>query len=409
MTPMLPPLSGAAISQSTLDNVQTQAGTVTASQTLNVVDVSDSTVGATTATGNSISGAVQYGSFNVQSTQSLTAAVSATTSLTPAPNVAANTGTQTSISTAATGNSGDAESVEAGPLTGTVTQTIGAGGSVTGATTITAPNAQTGAVSGSVQSLGNDQGIEVSDTSATMTVNQTNGGATLATGGISLNYTPGAATLTATSVSNNITGTGQGAASQTLTLNQTSSGQSVSEQDAYIGDGQAITGQATSTGNNISVSNTNGGLSVVESQTNTGYIQAQAQVSGYEYGSGEADAYAVANSALVGNVGPSLSLTNTQSNTGSFTGDGVVANATYSGTGSPGYDAYANATVMGNAVTGFACSDCNGTLAVSNSQTNSVNLAANATIDLAASNRSVSGTATAVGNNATFYVSKPSH
>lgn len=64
---------------------------------------------------------------------------------------------------------------------------------------------------------------------------------------------------------------------------------------------------------------------------------------------------------------------------------------------------------MGNAVTGFACSDCNGTLAVTNSQTNSVALSATSQIDVAASNRSVTGTATAVGNNATFYVSKPSH
>jgi hypothetical protein len=109
----------------------------------------------------------------------------------------------------------------------------------------------------------------------------------------------------------------------------------------------------------------------------------------------------------VGNYGTTLNLDNTQANTG----NGAIANATFTGgsVGNPSYDAYASSTVMGNAVTGFACSDCNGAMTVNNSQTNSVNLAANTSIDSAASNRSVTGTATAVGNNATFYVSKPSH
>lgn len=151
---------------------------------------------------------------------------------------------------------------------------------------INATNAQTGAISASVQAIGNSQGIAVSDTSATMSVNQANAGATMATGGVSLMYTPGAAVSSATSVSNNITGTGTGNASQTLTLSQTASGGSTAEQDAYLGNGQSITGAATATGNNTSVSNTNGGLSVVETQSNTGYVQAQAQVSGYEFGSG---------------------------------------------------------------------------------------------------------------------------
>ncbi len=399
MTPMLPPLSGAAISQSTLDNVQAQSGSVVSGQTLNVVDVSDSTVGTTTATGNSVSGAVESGALAVQSSQSLTAAVSASTTL----NVAANAGTQTSLSTAATGNSGDAGSYGAGALTGTISQTIGANSSVVGVSTINATNAQTGGVSASVQAIGDSQGAAVSDTSAAMTINQVNDGQTSATGSISLSYTPGTASLSATSVANNVTGTGTGVSSQALTVNQTATGQSVSEQDVYLGNGQTIDGAATSTGNNISVSNTSGRLSVTELQSNIGYVQAQAQVSGYEFGSGEADAYAAGNSALVGNYGTTLNLDNTQTNSG----NGVSALASFSGNN--GYDAYASSTVMGDAVTGFACSDCNGVVNVTNNQSNSTSLGATTQIDIAATNRSVTGTATAVGNNATFYVSKPGH
>ncbi len=399
MMPMLPPLSGAAISQSTLDNVQAQSGSVVSGQTLNVVEVSASTVGTTTATGNSAAGAVESGSLAVQSSQSLTAAVNASTTL----NVATYAGTRTSLSTAATGNSGDAGSYGAGALTGTASQTISANGSVVGVSTINATNAQTGAVSASVQAIGDSQGVAASDTSAAMTINQVNDGQTSATGGVSLSYTPGTASLSATSVANNVTGTGTGVSSQALTINQASTGQSVSEQDVYLGNGQAITGAATSTGNNISVSNTSGGLSVTELQSNTGYVQAQAQVSGYEFGSGEADAYAVGNSALVGNYGTTLNLDNTQTNSG----NGVSALAAFSGNN--GYDAYASSTVMGNAVTGFACSDCNGVVNVTNNQSNSAGLGATTQIDVAAGNRSVTGTATAVGNNATFYVSKPGH
>ena len=93
---------------------------------------------------------------------------------------------------------------------------------------------------------------------------------------------------------------------------------------------------------------------------------------------------------------------NTQSNSG-----GVVSNASFSGNN--GFDAASSATAMGNAATGFACSDCNGVVNVNNNQMNSGGVSATSTIDIAAPNRSVNASATAVGNNATFYVSKPSH
>jgi len=258
-------------------------------------------------------------------------------------------------------------------------------------------------VSASVQAVGNSQSVGVSGATANMTIDQTNDGQTSATGGMSLMYTPGTASLSATSVANNVTATGTGVSSQALTVSQASTGQSVSEQDVSLGNGQAIAGAATATGNTISVSNTAGGLTVDELQSNSGYVQAQAQVSGYEFGSGEADAYAIGNSALVGNYGTTLTLHNSQANGG----DGASALASFSG--DTGYDARAAATVMGNAVTGYACSDCNGVINVSNTQSNSASLGATAQIDVAASNRQVTATATAVGNNATFYVSKPSH
>ncbi|MDR3506647.1 MAG: holdfast anchor protein HfaD [Caulobacteraceae bacterium] len=402
--PLLPPLCAVATSQSTVDNSQYQSGDVFSTQTLNVVDVSDATTGTTTATGNAVSSAVEAGALDVRSAQTLTAAVNASTTV----NVTTNAGAQTTLTTAATGNTSDSGSYAAGALTGTVTQTISDTGSVTAGTQFNADAAQTGAVSASAQAIGNSHGVTVQDTSATMTVNQTNNGVTQASGDAILQYTPGDGTFSATAVSNNVTGYGTGASSQTLTINQTASsasptGQTIAEQDVHVGNGQAITGAATATGNNISVTNENGPLTVTDVQSSSGYIQSQAQVSAYEFGSVQATAYGVGNSALAGNYGQSLNLDNTQTNSGG--GIDVLAKVG----GNDGYDAYATSTAMGNAVTGYACSDCNGTISVRNTQSNSSGVGATTQVDIAASNRSVTGTATAVGNSATFYVSKPTH
>jgi hypothetical protein len=97
-------------------------------------------------------------------------------------------------------------------------------------------------------------------------------------------------------------------------------------------------------------------------------------------------------------------LNNTQVNTG-----GIEASASF--TGDNGFDASSSATAMGNAVIGFACSQCGGVINVTNSQTTSgggVEAVSSTTVtNINGNNRSTSGISTAVGNSATFYVSKP--
>ena len=79
--PLLPPLCAVATSQSTVQATQIQSADVTADLPLNVVDVSDSTTGVSTATGNALSSAVQTGSLNVQTAQTVSANVAASTTL----------------------------------------------------------------------------------------------------------------------------------------------------------------------------------------------------------------------------------------------------------------------------------------------------------------------------------------
>ena len=84
---------------------------------------------------------------------------------------------------------------------------------------------------------------------------------------------------------------------------------------------------------------------------------------------------------------------------------GVEVTSTFEGTN--GYDAYVAAEAVGNSVTGYACSQCNGYMDVSNTQTNSGTVSATASTTIRGTGRAVATGANAIGNAATFYVSRP--
>ncbi|HEX4180589.1 MAG TPA: holdfast anchor protein HfaD [Caulobacteraceae bacterium] len=394
----IPALNPVATSQSTVNNNQVQLGDVFSTQTLNVVDVSDSTTATTSASGNTVSSSVVSGSLNVQSSQTMSGSANASTTV----NVTTNAGAQTTLNTSALGNGSDVGSFEGGPVTGAVSQTTGPGITLAGGN-FNAYGAQTGAATLNVQAIANSHGVTVSDTSANTTATQTSTGQTEADGAAVLGYTAGTVAGAATGISNNLTGAGSGNASQTLTATQSMTGDyTQATQSLGVGNGQAVQSTATATANNIYVTNENGPAAVTDSQTNTGQVIALSTGSASEFGAAQSGSEAIGNSVLVGNAGPSTDLDNTQTNSG-----GVTSNASF--TGNTGFDASTTATAMGNAVTGFSCSDCGGTVNIQNSQTSGAGVQATSTLDITGANRSVSGSAVAVGNNATFYVSKPSH
>jgi hypothetical protein len=394
-------LTGVATSQSVVNNTQSQTAPVTASQTLPVDDVSGATTSVVDATGNAATAAVTSGSMSVTSNQSLTGDVLTNSQL----NVVTNAGSTVTLNTASTGNSLDVETVTGGgPVTGTLTQTVGAV-NVLATNSVSASGAQTqaGSISTGTQAIANSIGVATDSSPVTVTTNQSSAATTNAEDGGTLTYTPGTAAFTASAVSNNLTGTGSGGANQTYTATQSTTGALTQAGEfAYFGNAQTPQTAATASDNNISLSGQSGGLNVVDNQTNTTYTQAETILSSYEFGAAQASAYGVGNSVLAANAGPSMSLDNTQTNSG-----GVVANASF--IGNNGYDATSSATAMGNAATGFACSDCGGVISVNNNQLNTGGVSATSSISIGASNRSVTGTASAVGNNATFYVSKPSN
>ncbi len=154
------------------------------------------------------------------------------------------------------------------------------------------------------------------------------------------------------------------------------------------------------------MSNDGGPLDVTATQDNQGYVRGQAQSTAYSFGTSSATANGVGNSAIYGETGGQITLNSTQTN------GGAGIEAISSSGGSVGYDLSSTSTAMGNAITGYACSACGGVMNITNSQTNSADIGATAGIPyagVAGTTRSATSIATAVGNTATFYVSKPSN
>ena len=154
--------------------------------------------------------------------------------------------------------------------------------------------------------------------------------------------------------------------------------------------------------NNVAVTNEYNPLEVNTDQTNGGYLRAEADVYAYDFGAASANAYGVGNSVVAGNLDADLVLNTDQTNTGA-----IQSVAKFGGNG--GYDAYGSSVSMGNAVTGYACSACENSIGVVNRQSNGNLVTADTTMAITGSNRSVVGSATAMGNSATYYVSRPNY
>jgi hypothetical protein len=399
-------MTGVATSQTADNQVlngQVQLGNITASQPLDVTSVTDQTTATTTATGNAVTAAADSGSLDVQSTQSMQGTATASTELDVESGGSAG---EVALTTAATGNTGEADDLAGAPLTGDLQQSTGPG-AVTASSVINAGDGETGDLTVDTQAIGNTQGVAVDASTADVGVTQTSTASTTSNSDVTLGYTGGDGEFAASAVSNNVTATGLDGASQTLTLNQSmTGGMTQAAQFVAVGQAQTADNAASASANNISVSNDGGPLDVTAVQNNQGYVRGQAESTAYAFGTSTATANGVGNSAIYGETGGTITLNSTQLN------GGAGIEAISSSGGSAGYDLASTSTAMGNAVTGYACSACGGVMNITSSQSNTADVSASAAIPyagVAGTARSATSIATAVGNSATFYVSKPSN
>jgi hypothetical protein len=391
--------AGAATSQtapSPVDNQQVQLGDVFATQTLDVVEVSGQTQAVTTATGNAVSGAVENGSLALTSNQSMQGRAGAMSTLT----AVGSAGNPVLMVTEAVGNTGDAGAYGAS-MTADVTQSV-SGASVTADSSIDAASGRIGAGGAAVSTnaIANSQAFGIAGGTADTRVTQDNAALVQAQTGATVQFLPGPSSFASSAVANNLSSAGENA-TQTTVVTQTMTG-ARTQASTFVATGNAydVQGVSTAAANNAAVSNDGGSITATVSQDNQTYVRSESVMGAYQFGAASAQAYGAGNSATVGGESGWVDLSNTQ-----FASGGVEVIADFNG--HDGYDATVTANATGNAVTGYACSECGGVLGAANRQTNDSDVSATAGAGVTGPNRAVVGTAVATGNTATFYVTRP--
>ena len=389
-------LSGVATSQtapSTVLNNQINLGDVFAEQTLNVETVTDGFSASTIAPANSALISVQNTDASMTSNQENSGEVLAHGVV----NVATHGGANSNFTTTAVGNAGTA-AADNGTLTGRATQLNT--GPVTARSQLEAHEAELNDMSMSTLAQGNSQGLTLINGAMGVRVSQGNTANVLADGGAIAGAITGTASVAGTATGNNISLSGTQQSAARVITEQSNAGITQASKFTAYGSSYLSSTTASASGNNLSATNEGPLLDVASSQYNAAYVRGQAEATAYQFSAAQVGAHGVGNSALVGNNGPEVVLDNIQTNEGG----GVEVLATFEG--HDGYDAVASSTAMGNAVTGYACSQCSGQMTIKNNQVNSAEIGARTSI-IAGSSRSVSGITTATGNNASFYVSSP--
>ncbi len=372
-------------------------GDVFTQQTLDVVDVSDAVTVTSAAMGNGLSASnSNAGDLTVEANQGVYGQVNAHAVL----NAAGTMGQTTVIGTTATGNSMDTGMV-GGAITAKVSQSASQAG-VVARGQIEAEEGAAGDLNESTQAVANSYGLGLNNAAAGIRLDQYSGGGALADGGLIVGSLSGNGALVGQAVANNASLVGVNGSAYRTVINQTSNGDIVqASKFAAYGDSYITTTNASASANNLHATNQGQETTVTSSQANTSYVRAQAEETSANFGSAQATAYGVGNSLLAGGDSVEVTINNTQDNSGG----GVDVVSTFSG--GAGWDAGSTATAFGNAATGFACSSCSSTMRVDNNQTNSAEVGASSRITMTGPVRSAVGTVTAVGNNASYYVTAP--
>lgn len=377
-------------------NQQLQLGDVIAGQTLNV-EGADGEVGVNNAAeGNSLSGTVQNDALGLSSTQTMRGNTRATTTMTLTGDTEGpvNATTQARANYLAAGAYGADLTIES-------TQTVDPS-EITASSTITGSSARLiGGASVGVTAIANTTALGASGSHLEGTVIQNSAAGVRSENFAGTQYIPGTGEFISQSIGNSVLVNSGLASSQNLTLRQRQAGDQVTAStSANAGNAWDLAGRARATGNQAVLYNQGGSAVVTTDQSNLSGIRTASRVTSYDFGAATSNAYGTGNEVSIGNNDRYLEIDNSQVNSG-----GVEVSSTFEGTN--GYDTYVAAEAVGNSVTGYACSACDGTMDVINAQTNSGNVSATASTTIRGSGRSVTTGANAIGNSATFYVSRP--
>ena len=377
-------------------NQQLQLGDIFAGQTLNVVDSQEQVTVETSAQGNSASGAVYNDAITVQSDQTMQGDAVATTDIT----LGGDTWGEVNATTQAGGNYLAVSAYDA-TLTLDATQ-ANTGGLVSATTEVGDSSARLHAgASVGASAISNTVALYGEGSFVSGTIDQSSSAVVRSFGRIESQYIPAEASVTSQAIVNAVAVNSGQTSGQDLSIAQRSTGDFIeAEASANAGNAWDLAARARATANQAVLYNEGGSVVTASDQQNQSFVRASALTTAYDYGRAESYARGAANELSVGNNDIYVEIDNTQFNSG-----GADVTATFSGTN--GYDVSVGADAVGNSVTGYACSDCEGYLEARNAQTNAGDVSAVANTTVAGSNRSVITGANAVGNSASFYVSRP--
>jgi len=377
-------------------NNQLQLGDVVSGQTLNVEGATDQVTVSNAATGNSLSGATQGVNLDIRNVQTMNGDTRATTEINPTGDTGGivNATTQANGNYLAAGGYGGDVAVDSdqrvGPseitastaIRGGTARLLG-GANVTAVATgnATAIAGNVGVISGAVHQV-SDASVRAENLAETQ-------------------YIPAGAVFGAQAINNAAAVNGEDQSGQSIYIGQRSTGDAVTANtSANAGNAWDLTGASVATANQAVIANRGGSVVARTQQENFSAVASTAVTTAYDYGRAVASAEGTGNAASVGNNDKYLELDNSQINSG-----GVEVRAEFSG--AQGYDAYVSANAAGNSVTGYACAECQATLNATNNQTNDGNVSASASTTISGASRNVITGSNAVGNAATFYVSRP--
>ncbi len=377
-------------------NGQIQGGDVFAGQTLNVVDSEDQITASAYAVGNRASASGDDGvAFQVQSDQTMTGNGRSTVEL----NLSGESEGPVTLTSQLEGNRLEAQAYGA-DLGVQAAQTTGAADLIAEASVNGAPGRMLSGGRVQSSSIGNVTALAGSGGVVTADIDQSSAAFTQAYTFGGLQYVPDEAEFTAEAMGN-VVASSVTTGDQDLTVRQRQAGAPVwATVSANAGNAWDLAGRARATANQVSVGNQGGSVISRTDQGNAAGVRAESIVTAYDFGEVTAHAGATANAVHVGNADIYVRVDNSQLNSG-----GVEAQASFQGNG--GYDAYVGADAAGNTITAYACSDCPGYLEAQNTQVNTGNVSATATTRIDSHGRAAITGVNAVGNSATFYVTRP--
>ncbi len=377
-------------------NNQIQLGDVVAGQTLNVVDADDQVTVSTSAQGNSFSGSVANASITIDSTQDMQGDAVATTDMT----LDGDTAGYLSATTQAGGNylAGSATNAD---LRVDASQLV-TGGEVAANSTIT--NASARLLAGAAvetSAIGNTVALAGEYATVSGNISQDSAATIRSSNFAATQYIPAPASFGSEAIANTVAVNSDTASNQSFYARQRSTGDLIEAgTSANAGNAWDLAARARASGNQANFYNQGGALIAETDQANSAEVRATAIATAYDFGAARASARGAGNEVSVGNNDVYVEIDNSQFNSG-----GVDVAATFSGTN--GYDVYVGADAVGNSVTGYACSECQGFINATNFQTNDGSVTATVNTTVAGSGRAVITGANAIGNAATFYVSVP--